>query len=200
MDKKKISPQQALELLKQGNYRSTTNKESCIVNDQLVRNILMSAQYPFATIFCCSDSRVVPEVVFDQQLGNLFTVRTAGPTNPESVLLGSIEYGHHIGTSLIVVLGHEDCGAIKSTLEFFNYHTFFPGSIQAIVNAILPGMIKYGDNGHSARRTTINNIRYVVNRLRECPDAIIREPLDNGSLEIVGAYYSFDGKVTFLNV
>ena len=115
--KMKVSPEAALERLKAGNARFVTDKAEKRVSDAKMRAELAKGQHPFAIILACADSRVPPEFLFDQGLGDLFVVRVAGNVTGEEVL-GSIEYAvAHLHVPLVVVLGHEKCGAVKAALD-----------------------------------------------------------------------------------
>ena len=107
---------------------------------------LANSQYPFATVVSCSDSRVPPEIVFDQGLGDLFVVRVAGNVIDDHGL-GSIEYSvDHLGVRLIVVLGHQSCGAVKAARETIAARSKAPGHIQSLVTAIQAGSRGHGES------------------------------------------------------
>lgn len=113
-----ISPDEALKKLMDGNKNyvanKLTNSSRC---DAAVRKSLANSQKPYAIVLSCSDSRVPPEIIFDKGLGEIFVIRVAGNV-PDPVVLGSIEYAaEHLGTPLIMVLGHKRCGAVKATIE-----------------------------------------------------------------------------------
>ena len=131
--------EEAEALLVEGNERFLENM-ICDKNISLEKRIELSqgGQKPFAVILCCSDSRVPPEIIFDQGLGELFVVRNAGNV-VDCVTLGSIEYGvAHLGAPLVVVLGHEKCGAVKATVDGEKPH----GCIEEIINMIKPSLEK----------------------------------------------------------
>ena len=150
-------------------------------------------QHPFAVIVGCSDSRVPPEIVFDQSLGNLFVVRTAGEV-VDGIALGSIEYAvEHLGVKLIVVLGHEDCGAVKAAVE----NSREPGCIALIIDAIRPAVEKakdqYGDLFDNAIR---ENVDLNLCRIKASP--LIRRAMSTDCLEMIGAVYGIgSGRVRF---
>ena len=126
----------ALQSLKEGNERFISG--NLLPKDTYAedRKILYEGQHPFAVVFCCSDSRVVPEIIFDQKLGDLFVIRNAGNVVDEDVL-GSIEYAvEHLGTPLVVVLGHSCCGAVTATCQGGD----LPGHIVDIVQRIRPAI------------------------------------------------------------
>ena len=112
-----INSQKALELLKAGNTRFVSGTLTPKDNYTELREQLCAGQHPFAVVLCCSDSRVAPEIIFDQKLGDLFVIRNAGNVVDKDVL-GSIEYAvEHLGTPLVVVLGHSSCGAVTATCQ-----------------------------------------------------------------------------------
>ena len=135
-----ISPDEALQKLMDGNKRYVDNKPTnASMSDTATRTSLAKSQKPYAVILSCSDSRVPPEVIFDKGLGEVFVVRVAGNI-PDPIVLGSIEYAvEHLGSPLIMVLGHERCGAVTATVESKGKST---GStnIDAIVKAIEPNV------------------------------------------------------------
>src|ERR1035437_3616888 len=101
--------------------------------------VLVDTQSPFAIILGCSDSRVSPEIVFDQGIGDLFVVRVAGNTAMDPILLGSIEYSvEELGSVLVMVLGHENCGAVEATLAKVQKGTSFPGDIGTLLDPVVP--------------------------------------------------------------
>lgn len=113
-----VSPDEALQKLLDGNKHYVANKLTIgSRSDAASRKALANSQKPYAIILSCSDSRVPPEIIFDKGLGEIFVIRVAGNV-PDPVVLGSIEYAaEHLGTPLIMVLGHERCGAVKATVE-----------------------------------------------------------------------------------
>jgi carbonic anhydrase len=159
------------------------------------RRAVAKGQTPFAIIVGCSDSRVGPEIVFDQGLGDIFVVRTAGEV-VDATALGSIEYAvEHLGSSLIVVLGHERCGAVSAAVA----RAKEPGHIAAVLKAIEPAVEqtkgKPGDPVENAVRAQ------AVDVAKQLQDAkpILAERVHSGKLKIVAARYVLDsGKVEFL--
>ena len=131
-----IDSQKALELLKTGNTRFVSGALTPKDNYAELREQLIAGQHPFAVVLCCSDSRVAPEIIFDQKLGDLFVIRNAGNVVDEDVL-GSIEYAvEHLGTPLVVVLGHSCCGAVTATCQGGD----LPGHIVDIAKRIRPSI------------------------------------------------------------
>jgi carbonic anhydrase len=158
---------------------------------------LMKSQHPFATIVSCSDSRVPPELVFDQGLGDLFICRVAGNViNDEN--LGSIEYSvDHLGVRLIVVLGHQSCGAVKAAKETIAAKGKAPGHIESLVTAIKPAVESTVDGDLDA--TIKANVKHFVNVLRSSTP-ILKAKVDSGQIQVIGGYYSLDtGAVSFLD-
>lgn len=134
----KTNSQQALDLLKEGNNRfisgALTPKDDCAT----LREQLTAGQHPFTVVLCCSDSRVAPEIIFDQKLGDLFVIRNAGNIVDEEVL-GSIEYAvEHLETPLVVVMGHASCGAVTATCQGGD----LPGHILDLAKRIKPSINK----------------------------------------------------------
>ena len=132
----KTYSQQALELLKEGNARFISGTLTLKDDYAELREKLNTGQHPFAVVLCCSDSRVAPEIIFDQKLGDLFVIRNAGNVVDEDVL-GSIEYAvEHLGTPLVVVLGHSSCGAVTATCQGGD----LPGHILDLARRIRPAI------------------------------------------------------------
>ena len=158
---------------------------------------LIKSQHPFAIILSCSDSRVPPETVFDEGLGDLFIVRVAGNVlNDEG--LGSIEYGVDVlGARLIVVLGHQSCGAVDAAMKTIAAKGKAPGHIQSLVTAIKPVVTATpkGDLDTMIKA----NVKHVVDRLRSSTP-ILKARVDSGDVQVIGGYYTLDtGAVTFLD-
>jgi carbonic anhydrase len=157
---------------------------------------LTKSQHPFAIILSCSDSRVPPELVFDEGLGDLFIVRVAGNVlNDEG--LGSIEYAVEIlGGRLIVVLGHQSCGAVDAAMKTVATNGKAPGHIQSLVTAIKP--VVNSTPKADLETMTKANVKHVVDALRSSKP-ILKARIDSGDVQVVGGYYTLDtGAVTFL--
>jgi carbonic anhydrase len=156
---------------------------------------LASSQHPHAAILSCADSRVAPEIIFDQGLGDLFDVRVAGNIAGEPEV-ASLEYAaEHLGVPLLVVMGHQKCGAVTAALEAGEAH----GHLSTLVDAIRPAVERAaglpGDRVDNAVRINVEN---VVNQLRESKP-VLAELVEKRQLRIVGAVYSLDtGKVEWL--
>lgn len=186
----------ALARLKAGNGRFVANKLQHPHQTAERRSELATSQHPFAVVLGCADSRTSPEVVFDQGLGDIFVVRVAGNVlNDETV--GSIEYAvEHLGAHLIVVLGHERCGAIQAAKETIVANAKAPGHIQSLVEAIRPAV--EATTGADAEATAKANVLNVVYSLRHSAP-ILHEMVEAGAVAVVGAHYDLDtGAVEFL--
>jgi carbonic anhydrase len=195
-DQPSVAPADAISKLKEGNGRYTSGNLQHPGQTTERRTELAKTQHPFAGIVCCSDSRVPPEIVFDQGLGDLFIVRVAGNViNAEG--LGSIEYTvDHLGTRLILVLGHQRCGAVDAARETIAAKGKAPGHIESLVQAIKPAVEATAKDDLDA--TIKANVKNVVQALRSSTP-ILKAEVDSGKIQVIGGYYSLDtGAVTFL--
>ena len=196
-DQPSVAPAEAISKLKEGNGRYTSGNVQHPGQTAERRTELAKTQHPFAAVVSCSDSRVPPEIVFDQGLGDLFVVRVAGNViNDEG--LGSIEYTvDHLGTRLILVLGHQRCGAVDAARETIAAKGKAPGHIQSLVTAIKPAVEATAKDD---LETTIKaNVKNVVQALRSSTP-ILKAEVDSGKIQIIGGYYSLDtGAVTLLD-
>ncbi len=204
-----VSADEALRKLMEGNARYVESKMgACAESNASAREKLAQSQKPYAIILSCSDSRVPPEIIFDKGLGEIFVVRVAGNV-PDPVVLGSIEYGaEHLGSPLIMVLGHERCGAVTATVKANGKGE---GNIGAIVKAIAPALkkVKTECKGHKDCDKKANggivecvvdeNARMVAANLTK-QSKVLRELVKEGKIRIVAAKYDLDdGKVTLFN-
>ncbi|MCD7977319.1 MAG: carbonic anhydrase [Tannerellaceae bacterium] len=192
-----------LEILKAGNERFYTGKSIHLHQDTVKIHELTAGQYPKAVIISCSDSRVPPEIIFDQGLGDIFTIRTAGHVMSDYEE-GSVEYAvEHLHSPLVIVLGHEKCGAIHAMLEHKdNDHVH--GHIAAIVDAL-----KNEPEEQEVFRTAgddlpeqaiMANIVHGVKQLRTS-DPILSKMYQEGEIRIIGALYHLEnGQVEFLDI
>ncbi|MGO9644547.1 MAG: carbonic anhydrase [Candidatus Bathyarchaeia archaeon] len=145
-------------------------------------------QQPWAAILGCIDSRVPPELVFDQGLGDLYVARTAGQVI-DNYVIGSLEYAFKTGAKLIMVLGHQSCGAVQSTIQVLQTNGSAPGQIAAIVEAIKPAVIAaQSQPGDLLENATTANVMLEVEYLKSSSQ-IISNALDDGSIKLVGAEY-----------
>ncbi len=186
----------ALERLLKGNKRFAVDSLQHPNQTAARRMELSSGQSPFAVILTCSDSRVPPEIIFDQGLGDLFVVRVAGNI-VDAVVLESIEYAvAHLHTPLIVVLGHTDCGAIKAALQ----SDARDENVSLIVEAILPAIAAVGDCATADRGDMVarENVRLTVETLKTSRP-ILSPQVHEGALLVVGAFYDLkEGTVEIL--
>lgn len=180
--------------LKDGNNRFAKG-EPLHANQSIERREeIATGQKPFAVIVSCSDSRVPPEVIFDQGLGDLFVIRTAGEV-VDDFELASIEYAvEHLHVELIVVLGHEKCGAVDAAIKGGE----LPGHLGKLVSEIEPAVeAAKKQEGDLLTNAVHENINRVVRQLKNS-EPIIKELVEHNHLQIKGAYYDLDnGKVNF---
>ncbi|MEG4088419.1 carbonic anhydrase [Microcoleus sp. Pol12B4] len=190
-----ITPNSALKKLMEGNQRYIEQKRT--FPDQARSRVVEVAQgqHPFATILACSDSRVAPEIIFDQGLGDLFDIRVAG-NFLDDVVLGNIEYAAlELGVPLLVILGHERCGAVKAALD----GKAVPGHISTLVAAIKPAIDSTkGQTGDAWDNAVRANVKRNVNNLQSS-SPILAEAVKAGKLKVVGGRYDLDsGKVEII--
>jgi carbonic anhydrase len=183
-----VSADDAWRRLEDGNNRFATGHGRAVADYSSRRAELAKGQQPFAVIVSCSDSRAGPEVIFDQGLGDLFVIRTAGHVVDDEAL-GSIEYAvEHLGSPLIVVLGHSRCGAVTAAVEGGSA----PGHIGAVVKAIRPAVEETrGQPGDPVDNAMRANVRDVARQLRES-QPILAELVHEGKVRVVGARYDLD--------
>ena len=192
----KAGPDAILAQLKAGNERHAQHKYQH-PHETLARQMeLIGSQHPEAEILSCSDSRVPPEIIFDQGLGDLFVVRVAGNVASDTEI-GSLEYGaEHLHIPLLVVLGHERCGAVTAAAGADEPE----GHIVTLVELIKPAVEKSrGLTGDLISNSVKANVQMVVQKLRSSTP-ILSKLVAEGKLKIVGGVYSLEtGKVTWLN-
>jgi carbonic anhydrase len=196
------TPQDALDLLREGNQRFVQRRplHGTIPEEVFVR--LRESQRPFAVILGCSDSRVPPELVFDQGFGDLFVIRLAGNLIAPGVA-GSIQYAHqHLGTSLLVVLGHEGCGAVKAALDAKFRRTKHPERIRQLVELIEPGLERIDPKLPVAAQLEASveaNVRWSMQQVMNTHE--VQEAFrEKRNILIAGAVYELTtGKVRWLD-
>lgn len=196
-----LSPDRALQLLVEGNRAFLNGAEFAGVTGAQRRLELAKSQAPFAAYVTCSDSRVPPELLFGRGLGELFIIRNAGNT-VDTVALGSIEYAVGVlKVPLVVVMGHERCGAVAAPAQVVTDNATFPGQIGRMIEPIIPAVLQArGQAGDLVENSVRANVRRVVNQLRKQTDPLMQEPLRTGKLKVVGAYYDLDtGAVDFFD-
>ena len=181
----------ALERLKSGNTKFVNDNLNCKFKDSFRRKEVLDSQNPFAVMLTCSDSRIVPELIFDTGIGELFVIRVAGNVaNPSSI--ASIEYAvAHLGVKLIIVLGHQNCGAVTAALTGGNNGK----NIDHLLNFIQPA-ISVSD---SKKVDTISHIHAKLTAEKLIADSsIITKAVDDSALKIIPAYYNLaSGLVDF---
>lgn len=189
------TPIQAWTRLQEGNARFVGDTRSHPHQDAARRAELVEGQAPFAAILGCGDSRLAAEIIFDLGLGDAFVVRTAGQVLDEAVL-GSLEYAAgELKTPLIMVLGHDSCGAVKATKESLDSGTMPPGFIRNLVEAILPSVISPAlPQGASINEMVVEHTRQTAARIVE-QSSIVSDAVAAGNLAVIGVFYHLaDGK------
>jgi carbonic anhydrase len=193
-----ISPADALKRLMEGNarYAANTPNERDFSSGRAAR---VQGQYPIAAILSCSDSRVAPELAFDQGPGDLFVMRVAGNiVTPD--LLASFEYGvQFLGAPIIVVLGHSGCGAVDAAIKVLKTKAVLPGHLPQLIAAIKPAVIVAGKTktGNLLDNAVAENVRRQVTRLKSSPP-IVQKSYASKKIDIVGAVYDLaTGKIAF---
>jgi carbonic anhydrase len=191
----KVAPAEALARLKAGNQRFIAGKLQHPHQNPKRRTELATGQRPFAIVLGCADSRTSPEVLFDQGLGDLFVIRVAGNILDDHAL-GSIEYAvDHLGAQLIVVLGHQRCGAVQAAKETLDSKAEAPAHINSIVAAIQPAV--EATRGADVEATIKANTDNVVQSLRSS-EPVLKKEVEAGAITVLGAYYDLDtGAVAF---
>ncbi|GAA1849766.1 carbonic anhydrase [Brevibacterium marinum] len=190
-------PNQAWNRLLEGNRRFVEDTPHHPNQDTARREALSNTQTPFVSLFGCSDSRVAAEMIFDVGLGDMFVVRNAGQV-VDPVTLGSLEYGVEIlGTPLLVVLGHDSCGAVTAAYDSYDSGETPPGFISDVVARILPTVARARKNDRTTVNATVaQNTMDTVEKIMQL-SAIISRAVDEGRLIIVGLTYQLhDGRTT----
>ncbi|MGL4655524.1 MAG: carbonic anhydrase [Sarcina sp.] len=185
------TPEEAMNLLKEGNARFVADKSEIINVNSARRKELEAGQHPYATVISCSDSRVTPALVFNAGLGDIFDIRLAGNVVDDDAL-GSIEYAvDHLHTPVIVVMGHENCGAVTAAYDQVVKGQQAHGHVEDLVEEIEPAVNKNGTLDQAIRQ----NVDNVVAEVQK--DPVVAKAIKEGKVKVVGAYYDLDGKVTF---
>lgn len=190
-----LTPDAALKRMMDGNQRFVQQKGKHPDQSRERIKEVAQAQHPFATLLTCADSRVAPEILFDEGIGDLFDIRVAGNiVTPE--VLGSLEYAVAIlSTPVIMVLGHERCGAVTAAVQGER----LPGYIGSFVKAIKPAIARTKDkSGDPVDNAVIANVEYQIEKLKRS-SKILSDRLLDGKLRIVGGRYDLDtGEVTLI--
>jgi carbonic anhydrase len=187
------TPDQALQMLMDGNQRFVSGNVQHPNQSAAARMAGSGGQSPFAAILSCVDSRVPPEIVFDQGLGDLFTARAAAGIYDDAIF-GSLEFGiEEFHIPLILVMGHQSCGAVRAVLDAIKTgQTEVPGKIAAVVERILPAALQVQNSpgdllGNATRAVVQQSVREI-----RASDPIMASAIASGSLDVRGAYYSID--------
>lgn len=190
-----LTAEEALNKLEAGNKHFVNMKLEHPDVSKKRRHELEKSQHPFVAILSCSDSRVPPEIIFDQGLGDIFEIRNAGNVKDDQVI-GSIEYAIvHLGVKLVVIMGHEDCGAVKAALA----HNHESKYIESLTGAIEPAInISKGKGAQLAFNTAKNHAKLTAKSMIE-EDPILSDYIKNHDVKIIPAFYHINsGKVEFL--
>lgn len=192
----KVSASEALKMLKVGNARYVEDQRTRPNTDLSRLATLTGGQSPFAIVLSCADSRVVPELIFDRGLGDLFVIRVAGNISDNEAVLGSIEYAAVLlGVNLIVVLGHQSCGAVTAAVDGSPTDLHIDELVRAIAPAVEIARKQEGDLVDNAIRCNAN---YVADHLRTT-GPVLGDLVKDRGMEVVSAYYRLDtGEVEFL--
>jgi carbonic anhydrase len=207
-----LTPAQAWRALRDGNERFVRDAMEHPSQGLDRRSAVSALQEPFAVVFGCSDSRVAAELVFDQGLGDLFVVRTAGHV-VDTTVLGSIEYGVEVlGAPLVVVLGHDSCGAVGAAVEALRTGVMPTGFVRAVVDRVIPSiasLTRAGRDGGPAEPGSLTPSAAelgqehvgVTVRMLQSYSACLREGVEAGRVAIVGAEYALgEGRVRVVEV
>lgn len=194
-----LTADQALAKLKAGNQRYVSSPQACVADLAKARADVAKHQAPWVTILSCADSRVPPELIFGgQNVGELFIARNAG-NMADTATLGTIEYGAAVlGVPLIVVLGHQSCGAVAAACEIVEKNTKFPGSIGPMLEPIIPAALAVkGKPGDFVDNAVRENAMRTASRIVSASN-IIADLVKNGKVKVVAARYDLDdGLVEF---
>ncbi|HBS88185.1 MAG TPA: carbonic anhydrase [Bacteroidales bacterium] len=186
------TPDDAIKALKDGNIRFTENK---LVNTNYPERIQQTkeGQTPHSVVLTCMDSRVPPEIIFDQGIGNIFTLRVAGNIEDDNVL-GSMEYAvEHAKSKLIVVMGHNHCGAVTGAV-----HDYELGNLTQLLEQIKPAIKSDPEKPETVDETAKNNVSLTIEDILK-KSKIIREMVEKKEISIVGAFYDLEtGLVSFM--
>lgn len=198
-----LTPQQAWNELIGGNKRFVSDQMIHPSQGIATRSELSTGQNPYAVVFGCSDSRVAAELIFDQGLGDLFVVRTAGHVL-DTTVIGSIEYGVNLlGASLIVVLGHDSCGAVAAATKALNTGEVPDGFVRAVVDRVIPSIVSISGPDHrngtspeySAAELGHEHVRHTVHMINSY-SVSLANAVKEGRCAIVGLEYALhDGRV-----
>lgn len=194
-----VSPLRAWARLIDGNSRYVNGRSEHPDQSIMRRNEIAKGQHPFAVVLTCSDSRVPPEILFDAGLGDIFVIRVAGNT-ADAAALGSIEYAvEHLHVPLVVVLGHQRCGAVQAAVDAAKSGDRPGGHLAAILDPIAPAVASAGNKpGDLAENAMQENVSRTVHQLKTCKP-ILSAAVREQKLSVIGARYDLDsGRVTMV--
>jgi carbonic anhydrase len=194
-----MTPDQVLAQLLEGNQNYVNRKLTHPHQDAARLRETAVGQHPMAIILGCSDSRVPPEVIFDQGLGDLFVIRVAGNILDDAIL-GSMEYAAKaFGVALIVVMGHERCGAIAAAIKHTEGGDQGLGHVSTLIEAIQPALVNVRQPGQDWIENAVRaNVQYVVGQIQSA-EPMLSQLVQAGKLKVVGLRYDLDdGEVTLL--
>jgi len=193
-----VAPADAMRRLKEGNERFVNEKATTARHDASRREEIAKGQHPFAVVLGCADSRVPPEVVFDQGLGDLFVIRVAGEVAPPEVI-GSIEYAvEHLGCRTVIVLGHERCGAVEAALGA-PAGSSTEGNLDKLISEILPAIEQIDRKSPDALDAAVRANAKAVAKTIVSRSKMLGDLSHKGDVEIIPARYDLDtGQVEFL--
>lgn len=185
-----LTPALAWRRLREGNERFVNGESSHPNQDASRRSSLVETQHPFAVIFGCSDSRLAAEIIFDLGLGDAFVVRTAGQVIDDAVL-GSLEYSISVlGVPLIVVLGHDSCGAVTATKAAVDTGEMPVGFMRDLVERITPSVLtSLRNNQHEINEMVVEHTKQTSQRLVDS-SRVISDAVDEGRAAVIGLKYS----------
>lgn len=195
-----LTPADAWQRLREGNQRFVMGTSSHPNQDALHRASLVETQHPFAVIFGCSDSRLAAEIIFDLGLGDVFVVRTAGQVIDDAVL-GSLEFSVSVlNVPLIVVLGHDRCGAVSATMDSLDSGEMPVGFLRELVERITPSVLTSRRNGVTdLNATVVEHIKQTSKRMVDS-SRVIADAVEQGSTAVMGVTYRLeDGKAEIVS-
>lgn len=195
----RLTADQALQRLLDGNARFVAHQERYPDRGPEIRLQLAETQHPFAVILGCADSRVPPEILFDEGLGDLFVIRNAGNI-VDTTSLASVEYGvAQLGVSLVLVMGHERCGVITAAVAVAREGREVQGHLWSLIDAARPALEKVKDgSGDLIDQAVRAHVEIQVGRLSRA-DPIVSRAVKAGRIRVVGARYDIDrGQVEIL--
>jgi carbonic anhydrase len=198
------TPAEAWTTLRTGNERFVRGEMAHPSQGFERRDEVRAAQHPFAVVFGCSDSRVAAEIIFDQGLGDVFVVRTAGHVL-DTTVIGSIEYGVEVlGAALVVVLGHDSCGAVAAATAALTTGELPRGFVRAVVDRVIPSIVSlvHAPDGGTQDLASVDparlgheHVKHTVDMLRSY-SVTLAEAIDEGRCAVVGVEYDLaDGRV-----